>query len=742
MAMPGIENVGRQSAGDGFDAFVANPDDPGDTNVVHFLDSEPNQHLLRRLEEWWTEARDLHADNRREQMIDADYYDCLQWTAADAAVLTDRGQAPLTFPLIKQMCDWVIGTERRTRIDWDVLPRKDSDVQAANVKKQVLKFISDINGAGWERSAQFGDQIKVGVGWTEECYNNDQYEEPITVRWQDWKGMWWDPYSRHTTLRDCRYLHRAKWLDLDYAVAMFPDRANELQARATDALDPLIETLELEASLPQMFYSSSYPTRGMTSTGAGTLGLFGTTSIERRARKRVLCIETWYRRAVNTPMLMGDDVEGGKVPFDPQNASHQTQLSNGTVSLVDSVSEQMMLAIWTPGLLLRSSKSPYKHRRFPFTPAWGYRRHRDGMPYGLIRPSRDSQDEFNKRKSRILFELSTTKVLYEDGAFDQADEDTMLEEIHRADGEVKLARGALEHNKIRIERGLDKLEGQIRMLEEARESVYESSGVTRENTGTSTGDQSGRAILAKQQQGSVTTAELFDNFRQAIQESGQKTLSNCEQFLTMPKIIRVVGPDGAQNWVPINQPRFDPHTGAVTFENDITDSEADFIVDETDYRETVRMAMAESLFELIGRLPPSMAMALLDIAVDMTDLPNKQDLVNRIRKLNGQLPPGAENTPEGQAAEANRQQQEDAAQQRQAALEQANIDLTNAKTKATLARGNLEDVTAQHRAVQGKSDAMRTASLVRSAPGLASAADKLWQPSQVFQEPPNQFISH
>jgi hypothetical protein len=102
-------------------------------------------------------------------MIDADYYDCLQWRAEDALVLQDRGQAPLTFPLVKQMADWVIGTERRTRIDWDVLPRKDSDVEVASVKKQVLKFVSDINGAGWERSQQFDDAVKVGVGWTEEC---------------------------------------------------------------------------------------------------------------------------------------------------------------------------------------------------------------------------------------------------------------------------------------------------------------------------------------------------------------------------------------------------------------------------------------------------------------------------------------------------------------------------------------------------------------------------------------------
>ncbi|MEO7198594.1 MAG: hypothetical protein ABIY56_00070, partial [Dokdonella sp.] len=255
--IPGITNVTGSSAGDGFPAAFGGSDISA--KPQSFLDSPDNLRLLSRLEDWWTEAREAHAENRREMMIDADYYDCIQWRAADAQVLVDRGQAPLTFPIVKQMCDWIIGTERRTRIDWDVLPRKDADVQIASVKKQVMKWVSDINGAGWERSQQFADTVKVGIGWTEECYNNDRFEEPVTVRFQDWKGMWWDPYSRSNVMRDCRYITRAKWLDLDYAISMFPDRADELTARATDTMDSSMEMLVLETSLPQMFYDTPNP---------------------------------------------------------------------------------------------------------------------------------------------------------------------------------------------------------------------------------------------------------------------------------------------------------------------------------------------------------------------------------------------------------------------------------------------------------------------------------------------------
>lgn len=714
------------------------PADDASPSPTNYLDNEDNQRLLRRLEDWWTECREMHAQNRREQMIDADYYDCIQWQDDEALVLMDRGQAPLTFPLIKQMCDWVIGTERRTRIDWDVLPRRDEDVEIAHVKKEVLKWISDVNGAGWERSQQFADVVRVGVGWTEECFNNDRQEEPVTVRYQDWRAMWWDPYSESNTLRDCRYVTRAKWLDVDYAIAMFPDRAEAIAARAVDTLDPAMEMLVLEASLPQMFYNTPNPY--MTGFSGGAFSLYGSSMIARRPRKRVLCLETWFKRAVNSPLLLGDTTDdlNGQA-YDPKDPAHQKALATGVVSLVDSVTEQMWFALWTPGALLRVNKTPYKHSKFPFTPAWGYRRHRDNMPYGVIRPARDAQDEYNKRRSKILFDLNTNRVKYETDAMDEADEDRNLEEAKRPDGEIRLKPGKI--GSFLIESGADRVAGQVQMLAEAKQNIYEASGVTRENTGSSTGDQSGRAILAKQQQGSVTTAELFDNFRQAIQESGQKTLSNCEKFLTLPKLVRITGAQGALEWMAINQPALDPITGQVVWNNDITASEADFIVDETDYRETVRMAMSEMLFELVGRLPPTVAMALLDIAVEMTDLPNKQQLANRIRAVTGQTAPGAENTPEAQAQTQQAQQQKQAAIQLDQAQKQANVGLTQARTQEASAKADQAKANAAHRAVQGKQEALTTASMVAHAPGLAPAADKLWNPATAFPLPPNQFIA-
>lgn len=705
-----------------FDGFQSNPrraGDPDGEKVRHIMDSPDNRRMLGRLEDWWQEARDQHAVNRRAQMLDADYYDTIQWLADDAAVLHERGQAALSFPLVKQVCDWIIGTERRTRIDWDVLPRKEEDVELAHVKKEVLKWVSDINGAGWERSKQFADVVKVGIGWIEEVANNDDHEEAITLRYVDWKHVWWDPYSRDNTLRDCRYVTRAKWLDLDYAISMFPDREDELRSRAVSSLGAEQDMADIEDSLPAMFFGTSNPLTAGRSFGSMS---YGPDNVRSRSRQRVLCLETWFKRAQNTAVLMGDGAgeEKDGQPYDPTDPEVAGALGLGTVSLVDSVTEQMWFALWTPGALLRVNKTPYEHRQFPFTPSWGYRRHRDGMPYGAVRPARDAQDEYNKRRAKILYDLSTNRVKYETDAMDEADENRNLDEAKRPDAEIRLSPGGMD--KFQIEGPSSALTGQMEMLSEARQNIYEASGVTRENTGTSGGsDQSGRAILAKQQQGSVTTAELFDNYRQAIQVSGQKMLSLTKQFITLPKLVRIAGTDGAMKWESINEPAIDPMTGEVIWNNDITADEADFVVDQSDYRETVRMAMSEMLFELIGKMPGEAGIQLLDIAVDMTDLPNKAALAKRIRSLNQQAPPGSEQTPEQQQQAMQAQQAQQQEQEMQKAAQRA-------KTRLDESRADKATAEAQRTGVQGKADAMDTAGMVAAALPLAPAADRLWNP--------------
>ncbi|MFZ2769740.1 MAG: hypothetical protein WAZ50_01280, partial [Minisyncoccia bacterium] len=671
------------------------------------LDSEAMTELAKQFEQWWIEARDKHAQNRMERFLDHDYYDHDQISPEDRAVYEERNQAPVVFNLVHGAIDWLSGTERRTRVDWDVQPRGPEDEQGAKAQKQVLKYVSDANRAGWERSRAFKDAVTSGVGFVEEFLRKDKSQEPVGYGYVDWRYLWWDPYSRDLDFGDARYFHRVKFTDLDRAVAMFPGRAADLKAVSVNTVDDDFELMDEVDGMPAMFSLSGNGNFNALRTGSGIT--------DRHARQRVRLIETWYPRTQVSKEIVAEIVDTTDMAgllFDATNAQMVEKLQAGQISLSDAVTTRMHMAIWSPGLgICQNGESPYRHNLIPFTASWCYRHHRDGMPYGYVRGMRDAQDEYNKRRAKALFAASVNRVLFENDAFDEDDERDSLDQISLPNGEVRLATGGM--GKIKIDTGVDVSQAHIAFQAEAKEHIYEGNGITRENLGQTTNAISGRAIVAKQQQGAVTTAEVFDLFRLFIEISGQKLLEVTKQGMSKQRQIRVLDGNEGLEWLAINQPVYDYDTGEVTWDNDILNTLADFKVAQQDFRETLRMAMAESLFETIGKLPPEIAMQLIDLAVELTDLPNKAEFIARVRKINGMTPQPVD--PAQAEAEAA-----------QAAAAQAAADLEAREREATIndknAGAELKLAKAKEAVIGAKTAALNTAGLVAAALPIAAAA--------------------
>ena len=146
------------------------PDTPAPPRAVagNTLDNGKNQRLHQRLLGLYTREMDRQAENRRDMALDEDIYDNIQWTEEDAQTLKDRGQTPLVFNVTATTVDWVIGTEKRARTDFKVLPRRKEDDQPAQRKSELLKYLSDVNHSTFGVSRAFEDAAKVGVGWMED----------------------------------------------------------------------------------------------------------------------------------------------------------------------------------------------------------------------------------------------------------------------------------------------------------------------------------------------------------------------------------------------------------------------------------------------------------------------------------------------------------------------------------------------------------------------------------------------
>lgn len=678
----------------GEQAKPAKPDD---------LDSEASRLLHGKLLSYYRQELARQEENRAEMAVDEDYYDNIQWTQEEMDTLRERGQAPLVYNVISQSVNWIIGSEKRGRSDFKVLPRRKDGGKAAERKTALLKYISDVNLLQFERSHAFEEAAKAGMGWLESQIQDGDDGEPIYSGSESWRNILFDSTYRRLDMSDCRYLFRVKWVDLDVAAAIFPERRAQLELAATEGYDTWgTDDEDGDDAMDSQEYE-----RSLSGTTRDTLE-FG--------RRRVRLIEAWFRTPEQVEKIKGWQSDFRGEVYDPQDERHQDEVATGRATVAKGAMMRMHVAIMTTSDLLWHSPSPYRHNRFPFTPVWGFRRSRDGMPYGVIRWMRGMQDDVNKRMSKALYILSSNKVVMDEGAVE--DIEVFREEVARPDAVIEKRSG--KELVLNVDRDL--APAHLELASRSINMIQQVGGVTDELLGRSTNAVSGVAVQARQEQGSVATNKLFDNLRLAFQQHGEKELSLIEQFMTEEKQFRITNARGAPEYVAIND-------GLP--ENDITRTKADFIVDEAEWRATMRQAAVQQLLDLATKLPPEVVMTMLDLLVENMDLPNRDELVKRIRQVTGQRDPDAEElTPE-------EQQREMAAQQQQAYNDElaiATLEEQKAKTRkatadAAVAEANAKKIGVQtvREGVSAMKDATDAAQAVAFMPELGALADGMLQ---------------
>lgn len=656
----------------------------------HKLDQEPARRELRKLLEWFYNERERQSVNRMEMAMDADFYDNLQWDPEDAQALRDRGQMPLVYNEVAPMVDWVIGTERRSRVDWKVLPRNPEDVQMADVKTKTLKYVSDINRVVFNRSRAFADAAKSGVGWLDSGVRDDPTKDVVYQKWEDWRNVLWDSMSYESDLSDARYLFRWRWVDEDIAEVMFPDRR-----------DKVVDAVERSSNNYHTSWEEDtwYTATDIVNQRSGQLYAAGTGTVLDTRRRRVKLIECQYRKPMPVKIVASGPFKGAF--FDERDTGLISGLNQHGGSIVDKVMMRMHVAVFTETSMLSMGPSIFRHNNFSLTPVWCYRRGRDRLPYGIIRRVRDIQQDLNKRASKALFFMNSNQIVADEGAVD--DWNAARDEADRPDGLIIKKPG----KEFAIRRDVDAATGQIQMMTLDAQSIQKSAGVSQENMGRQTNAVSGEAIKARQLQGSVVTTEPFDNLRLATQIDGEKQLSLVEQFYTEEKVIRLTGTKGKLDWLRINQPERQPD-GSYRYLNDITASMADFVVSEQDYSGTLRQVMFDSLQNMAQKFPPEVSMRLMTIAMEFSDLPNKDEVAEQIRKLTGDRDPTKEPTPEEAQQMAQAQQAQAEALQFQREQAMASLEEQRAKVRELNAKAAKLEAeaggTGQQGDMQGKVD--------------------------------------
>jgi hypothetical protein len=169
------------------------------------------------------ESEDLTREARDKAERDRDYYDEKQWTDTEKTEIEKRGQPAITYNRIKRKVNSMMGLEKQTRKDPKAFPRNPNDESAAQAATDVIRYVCEDSRWDDKRSLAAKElaiegtcAIMVGVKQTKKGIDPE-------IRRIPWDRLYFDPHSSEFDFSDAAYMGVVIWMDLDKAVAKYPE---------------------------------------------------------------------------------------------------------------------------------------------------------------------------------------------------------------------------------------------------------------------------------------------------------------------------------------------------------------------------------------------------------------------------------------------------------------------------------------------------------------------------------------
>jgi len=287
---------------------------------------------------------------------------------------------------------------------------------------------------------------------------------------------------------------------------------------------------------------------------------------------------------------------------------------------------------------------------------------RDGNRFGVVRNWISLQDEINKRRSKALHLLNVRQT-YGNGL--TGDKNKLRAELARPDGHVEMDGGAKYGEDFGIIPTNDIAAAQFQLLQHATGEI-DAVGVNAALSGNEQRNMSGRALIARSEQGLNELGPVFDAFTQWQHDVYRTVWGMIQQFWTGEKWVRVTDDEKNVKFVGLNQPitmgeqlldeakqqgqeitpqmqqqaKMDPRMQQVVgVRNSLAEMDVDIVIDDVPSSASLQGEQFETLAQIApqaGSMPPKLFEAL----VMASSLRNKDQILKSLRgESDGEKPP-------------------------------------------------------------------------------------------------------
>ncbi|ENI4505424.1 portal protein, partial [Salmonella enterica] len=508
------------------------------------------------------------------------------------------------------------------------------------------------------------------LSWVEVRRNSDPFGSKFKVSTVNRNEVFWDWLSREADLSDCRWLMRRRWMDIDEAKVSFPEMSQIIDYSVHEWRG-FIDTTLAEGQDSQLM-SAWEEYQSWSREQSEWL---------QSDRKRILLQVVYYRVYQRMPVI---ELNNGRVvAFDKNNLIQAVAVATGRVQVTIGRVSRIREAWFVGPHFITDRPCTAPQGMFPLVPFWGYRKDKTGEPYGLVSRAIPAQDEVNFRRMKLTWLLQAKRVIKDDDATQMSDTE-LMEQLERPDGVINLnpkrSNQTTAAQALTIQQDFQVSNQQFTVMQESEKLIQDTMGVYAAFLGQNSNASSGVAISNLVEQGGTTLAEINDNYQFACQQVGRLLLSYLLEDLKKRRNYAVVinrNDKRKRRTVVLNA---ESDGGEMT--NDISRLNTYIALAPVQQTPAFKAQLAQRMSEVIQGLPPEVQAAVLDLWVNLLDVPDKQEFVERIRTALGTPKSPDEMTPE----EQQQAQQQQEIQQQQMELQMREMEGKVAKLEADAAK--------------------------------------------------------
>jgi hypothetical protein len=240
----------------------------------------------------------------------------------------------------------------------------------------------------------------------------------------------------------------------------------------------------------------------------------------------------------------------------------------------------------------------------------------------------------------------------------------------------------------------------INEAQTAAEDMKGTTGIYDASLGGKSNETSGVAINQRQVQGDTANYHYADNLQRSLEYCGRVLIDLIPKVYDNERVIRILGDDEAEEFVPINRVVMG-QDGVPVVMNDLSTGRFDIRVTIGRSAATKRLETAQFMSEFVKQLDPNQRLAVMDLVAQNIDAPGAEEIAKRLRNM---VPQGLLVDPDDPQAPQPPDPTQDPAFQMEAAAAQADTEkkLADARKSNAQAEGQeIENALATNQAARG-----------------------------------------